>query len=161
LKDELETERAKAATPVAKDWSDFQNLAATLAEADDADDARLRLRTVLRRRFSEIWLRIHAKGAARLVFVQAWFADVPTRHRTFLIYYRPAANQRPLRWEVRSWLDDASLDVRNPAEAKIIARTQERILDDAFTGRLFDVFNDNVGAALTEELLEVWAAPIT
>jgi hypothetical protein len=80
-------------------------LGAALDSAPDADEARLRLRTVLRRLVDSVWLYVASRGKDRLAFVRVTFAG-GERHRNFLILHRPPFgnrhSQRPGRWWVAS-----------------------------------------------------------
>jgi DNA invertase Pin-like site-specific DNA recombinase len=121
LKDELEEEKAKAASVPEKDWSQFKDLAETLATAKDQDDARLRLRAILRRMVDSVWLLIVARGRVRLCAAQVWFKDGIIRHRGYLLYCRVAAHRSAGGWRTRSLATVAEagdIDLRKRPDAK-------------------------------------------
>lgn len=132
LKEDLEREQAEAARPAEHDWQEFRDLAGSLAAAPDlaealaaapdADDVRLRLRAVLRRRVESIRLQIARHGRGRLAVVQVWFAE-GGRHRDYAIYYKQAARNCAGGWWVRSVAGDlATLDLRDPKDAAELAK---------------------------------------
>jgi hypothetical protein len=102
--------RQKAANPLSEAWGECQSLIGALDAAPDPEDARVRLRTALRRIIDSVWLLVvprprrprkvrrdrKLKGKTtgaywdRLCAVQIWFAD-GRRHRDYLIHYRPPA----------------------------------------------------------------------
>lgn len=96
LKQEIEEEQVKAAHKPEKDWAEFKDLAQALAAADDPEDARLRLRGVLRRVIESIWVLAVPRGRTRLYSILINFGD--GRIRDILLLYRPAANHCEGRW---------------------------------------------------------------
>jgi DNA invertase Pin-like site-specific DNA recombinase len=121
---ELEGARAAASVPVEVSWSEARDLAALLADADDPEDVRLRLRTVLRRVVTGMTLLVVPKGRERFAAVQVDFHGGAKRH--YWLYYRPALSGfggvRPGRWAVRSW----TLGVE-PDLAKCVAEVGEEV----------------------------------
>jgi DNA invertase Pin-like site-specific DNA recombinase len=98
--------RQAAAVPVSAAWPDLKSLAAVLGSALDPRDARLRLRTAIRRTVSSMHVLIVPRGRDRLAALTLGFSD-STARRNVLIFYRPAANPggsspSPARWAVRS-----------------------------------------------------------
>jgi hypothetical protein len=84
--------RQKAAHPLSETWGEAQSLIDALASAPDPEDARLRLRSAMRRMIEGIWLLVVPRNRFRLAAVQIWF-DGGKRHRDYLILYRsPKAN---------------------------------------------------------------------
>src|SRR5207302_715025 len=71
-----------------------KTLLGALDAAPDPTDARLRLRSALRRIVDSIWLLVVPRGQTRLFAVQVWFAE-GKRHRDYLILHQAAkANGR-------------------------------------------------------------------
>jgi DNA invertase Pin-like site-specific DNA recombinase len=125
--------RQKAAHPLSESWGQAQSLLATLDAAPDPDDARLRLRSSLRRMIEEIWLLIVPRGRDRLAAVQVWFAG-NKRHRDFLIFHRaPWGNARTKiagSWEVQSLasvVKPGNLDLRRPDHVRRLEAALERL----------------------------------
>jgi len=102
--------RIKAAHPASESWGEAQSLIAALDKAPDPTDARMRLRSALRRIISEIVLLIVPRGGHRLCAAQVWFTS-GERQRSFLIY-RPHGNTRKrlnlAGWTVLSFADIAT-----------------------------------------------------
>jgi DNA invertase Pin-like site-specific DNA recombinase len=121
LTSRLAAARAKAAHPLAESWGECQTLVSVLDNAPDPADARLRLRSALRRVVSEIWLLVVPRGLTRLVAVQVYFDG--DGHRDYLIYYQPPhysfAGHREGRWWARSLKEELAtgLDLRDPDHA--------------------------------------------
>jgi DNA invertase Pin-like site-specific DNA recombinase len=80
--------RQRAAHPLSEAWGQAQSLLAVLDSAPDPDDARLRLRSSLRRIVADIWLLVVPRGCDRLAAVQIWFTGYK-RHRSYVILHRP------------------------------------------------------------------------
>jgi DNA invertase Pin-like site-specific DNA recombinase len=89
LAEKLAEARQKAAHPLSVAWADTQTLIEALDSAPDPTDARLRLRSAMRRIVEGIYLLPVARGRDRVCAVQIWFAD-GKRHRDYLIFHRPA-----------------------------------------------------------------------
>src|SRR5207244_3768912 len=64
-------ESLHAAHPLSEAWGEAQGLLSVVKTDDDC----LRLRTVLRRIVSAIWLLVVPRGRDRLAFAQVWFED--------------------------------------------------------------------------------------
>jgi hypothetical protein len=124
LAEQLVEARHQAAHPLSESWGECKSLVDTLAAAPDQRDARLRLRSALRRIADTIMLLVVVRGQDRLAAVQIWFAG-GKRHRDYLILYRRGggggANPfRPAQSWVRSLADVAkpgSLDLRDRGHA--------------------------------------------
>lgn len=125
LVERLARAREKAANPLSESWGEAQSLSRVLAAAPDPEDARLRLRSALRRILDSVWLLVVPRGRDRLAAVQVWFAE-RKRCRDYLILYRPALANRVGRtteggWWVRSFADvmkPGDLDLRKRADVK-------------------------------------------
>jgi DNA invertase Pin-like site-specific DNA recombinase len=122
LKEQLEAEEIENAHPLADSWRDAQDLIDALKSADDPEDARLRLRSAIRRITDVAMLLIVPRGRARLCGVQFHFRE--GARRDYLLYYRPASKSfgkpSPASWSCRSLanLGDAEdLDLRRPEDA--------------------------------------------
>jgi DNA invertase Pin-like site-specific DNA recombinase len=121
---ELQEEMAKAVRPAEKAWADLPSLVEMIAK--EGDDARLRLRPVLRRLIEDARVLIVRRGAWQLCTVQFFFTG--GARRDYLIAYRPAANQRPALFpEPRSLSPEhaTDLDLRDPAH---VARLEKALL---------------------------------
>jgi DNA invertase Pin-like site-specific DNA recombinase len=105
LVEQLQEARQKAAFPLSEVWGSVQTLAETLAKAADPMDARLRLRSALRRIISGIWIVVVPRGHNRLCEAQVWFAG-GERYRSYFIIHRPprsnGAKRVPGRWFVNA-----------------------------------------------------------
>jgi hypothetical protein len=104
IKEELEREQAAALCPPDRDWTAFRDLAAALESAEDPEDARIRLQSVLRRTIQSISLLITGRGAIRLAVAQVWF--VSGSMREYRVYHRPpkwtGVRRKPGSWCVES-----------------------------------------------------------
>jgi DNA invertase Pin-like site-specific DNA recombinase len=124
----LAAAREKAAHPLSEAWGETQTLIEALDSAPDPDEARLRLRSALRRIIDSVWLLVMPQGRARLCAVQIWFAD-GQRHRDYLIaHWQAVVNKwarQPASTEVLSSADVQALgplDLRKPADARRLER---------------------------------------
>jgi DNA invertase Pin-like site-specific DNA recombinase len=154
LADKLAVARAAEATPVAAAWGEFQSLYDVAENAPDRDDARTRLRSVLRRIVSRVWLLAVPCGRTRLAAVRVQFAggdDV----RDFLVVHSPAksngkattpaelrvasfAKRATLAWDDgQQSLQTPSLDIREQSHAAQLATVLER-----FKGDLIELADD-------------------
>jgi DNA invertase Pin-like site-specific DNA recombinase len=120
LADRLAEARQKAASPLSEAWGEAKSLLTALDGAADREDARLRLRSALRRIVSEVRVLVVPQRHDRLAAVQILFAG-SERRRDYLILYRsPKPHARPpveARWWARSLSHDAvpgELDLRRP-----------------------------------------------
>jgi hypothetical protein len=80
--------RHKAAHPLSATWGEARGLLDAIDSAPDPTDARLRLRSALRRIVESAWLLVVPRGRDRVAAVQVYF--VGGARRSFLIYHRPA-----------------------------------------------------------------------
>jgi DNA invertase Pin-like site-specific DNA recombinase len=131
LAEKLATARKEAAHPLSESWGETQSLLAMLDSAADPTDARLRLRSALRRIVSGIWMLVVGRSIDRLAAVQLWFTG-DKRCRDYLILHRPAKSNGKNRveggWWVRSLASVAKpgkLDLRKPGDA---ARLEKALL---------------------------------
>jgi DNA invertase Pin-like site-specific DNA recombinase len=121
---ELAEAQRRAANPLSASWGEAQSLADALDRAPDQEEARLRLRSALRRIVDSIWLLVVPRGLARICAVQVWFVG-GQRHRDYLILHRQAqgggrAATRAGGWWARalaSIIQHGDLDLRDRAAA--------------------------------------------
>jgi DNA invertase Pin-like site-specific DNA recombinase len=123
----LAVARQEAAHPLSESWGEAQSLIGALA-ADNGDELRMRLRSLLRRMTEVMCVVLVARGTVRLCAVQVWFAG-GKRHRDYLIVHRAAKDNGRKRtaggWSCRSLAEVArpgDLDLRRPADAAALAR---------------------------------------
>jgi DNA invertase Pin-like site-specific DNA recombinase len=116
--------RQRAATPLSESWGAAQSLMSAIDQAPDPEDARLRLRSALRRMVDSIYLLVVPHGRDRICAVQVHFAGGKKR-RDYLILHRPPRANGTVRtagsWEVRSLATVAKpddLDLRKPDHAR-------------------------------------------
>jgi DNA invertase Pin-like site-specific DNA recombinase len=84
----LATARQKALHPVSEQWGECKSLLEALSTAPDKMEARLKLRSVLRRVIEAIYLVVVPRGLDRLAQVEIYFRD-SERTRSYFIAYRP------------------------------------------------------------------------
>jgi hypothetical protein len=126
--------RQKAAHPLSESWGEAQSLIGALTSAPDPQDARLRLRSALRRIVDSIFLLVVPRGRSRLALVQLYFTGKHEgRRRTYLVFHRPAIGNGKARTEpktfVQAWSQEESdgiglegeVDLRDPVEAAKVA----------------------------------------
>jgi DNA invertase Pin-like site-specific DNA recombinase len=117
--------RQKAASPLSEAWGQTQSLLAALDSAPDQLDARLRLRSAIRRIVSAVWLLIVRRGEGRLCAVQIWFAG-EKRRRDYLIAHRQPRGNRWGRtreggwktWSLAEVAEPGALDLRKAPDAE-------------------------------------------
>jgi DNA invertase Pin-like site-specific DNA recombinase len=115
---ELQDELAKAARPVSRAWEELPGLVDMIRKG--GDEARLRLRPVLRRVIEDARVLIVPRRSWQLVAVQFYFAGRAAR-RDYLIVRQAAANRRPGGWWARSFAEaplPGNLDLRKPEHAR-------------------------------------------
>jgi DNA invertase Pin-like site-specific DNA recombinase len=125
--------RQKAAHPLSESWGECQSLIDALENAADKDDARLRLRSALRRMVDSMVLLVVPRVKDRLAAVQIWFAG-GKRHRDYVIWHRPVRGNHRVRIEARSMvvslataLKLGDLDLRRPEHARRLQKSLERL----------------------------------
>jgi DNA invertase Pin-like site-specific DNA recombinase len=112
--EQLQEELARSVKPASRAWKDVPSLVERIAK--EGDEARLKLRSALRRAVESIWVLIVRRGATRLAAVQVYFHG--GTHRDYLIVHRTAGNQRKEQWETRSFASEAGgFDLRNRKDA--------------------------------------------
>jgi DNA invertase Pin-like site-specific DNA recombinase len=122
--EQLQEELARSVRPASRAWKDVPSLVERIAK--EGDEARLKLRTALRRTVESIWVLIVRKGATRLAAVQVYFHG--GAHRDYLIRHRTAGNQRKEEWESRSFASEAGgFDLRNPKDATELVQVLEKL----------------------------------
>jgi DNA invertase Pin-like site-specific DNA recombinase len=122
--------RREAAHPQAESWGEFRCILDVIHSAPDPEEARLRLRSVLRRVVDSVWLLVVPRGRNRLCAAQVWFTG-GKEHRDYLILHQSARGNGKGReeghWHARSLPPAAakgvSLDLRRRAEAEQLATT--------------------------------------
>jgi hypothetical protein len=119
--------KARATCTPAEAWKDFGSLVSVLENAPNPPDARMRLRSALRRLAEGIWLLVVPRGHDRLAAAQIWFAG-GQEHRDYLILHRPPRSNGKTytegRWAVRSLASVAAsgdLDLRQLEDARLLA----------------------------------------
>jgi DNA invertase Pin-like site-specific DNA recombinase len=125
-KDDLEAAlaaaRQRVAHPLTETWGELPSLVQLLRDAADREDARVRLRSVLRRLVAAVYLLVVPRGLERLFAVQVVFrGERDGLRRDYLGLYRPAAGRRPGGWWVRSLAEVArpgDFDLRKPDHAR-------------------------------------------
>jgi DNA invertase Pin-like site-specific DNA recombinase len=118
---ELQEELAKAVRPAEKAWKNLPSLVDVIAK--EGDDARIRLRPVLRRLIEDARVLIVRRRSWQYCAVQ--FVFTGGGRRDYLIVNQSAAYRRPGGWWARSLASVAApgdLDLRNPEHA---ARLEE------------------------------------
>jgi DNA invertase Pin-like site-specific DNA recombinase len=121
--------RQNAAHPLSESWGECQSLVDALASAPDPSDARLRLRSVLRRIVESICLLVVPRGKDRLAAVQVWFSG-GKKHRDYLITHRAWRGNGKVRIEARSHVCSLAdvlklgpLDLRQPQHAQRLEKS--------------------------------------
>lgn len=124
---QLQDELAKVARPAERAWGELPSLVDMIREG--GDEARLRLRPVLRRVVSEARVLIVPRGSYRFCAVQVFFAG-SDRRRSYVIQHQTAGNGRKGGWEVAeaAWAaKTGELDLRKPAHAARLVKFLETI----------------------------------
>jgi DNA invertase Pin-like site-specific DNA recombinase len=122
LVERLSEARQKAANPLREAWGECKTLLAALDKAPDANEARLRLRAVVRRIIESVWLLVVPRGLDRLCAVQIWFGG-GERCRNYLVWHRPpngltGAEGSWWAWSLASVVKSGDLDLRRPEDAR-------------------------------------------
>jgi DNA invertase Pin-like site-specific DNA recombinase len=125
---QLQEELSRTVKPAARSWKELPGLVQLIRTADNPDDVRLKLRTVLCQVIDEVWVLIAKNGAYQIVVVQVFFRG-DTR-REYVLLYRPAAHQRAMVAEAKSLADVVKvddLDLRRLADAEELAAKLEAL----------------------------------
>jgi hypothetical protein len=141
LTTELAGAQENKARPASKDFAMSKQLLKILDNAPDPDDVRLRLRSVLRRLISEIWLLVvpaGSQGRERFAVVQIFFAGRDT-HRVYVIHHRPGVangasrkdpitegHSMPIKWQGHTW------DLRDKQAALELAEVVQGLADGSW-----------------------------
>lgn len=124
----IREEETKAARPADRDWDEFRDLAAALDEAEDKEDARLRLRAALQRRVREITVQIVSlPKRVKVMSAQVRFVDSDLE-RNYIICHKAPANRNS---KGGSWVESTdrfvALDLCKPTDAKKVQALLERL----------------------------------
>jgi DNA invertase Pin-like site-specific DNA recombinase len=114
---QLQDELARSVRPAERAWRELPSL--TKLVEDQGDEARLRLRSVLRSVIAEIHLLIVRRGSYSLAAAQVFFTG--GNRRDYLITSQSAGYHRPGGWWARSLATIAKaddLDLRKPEHAR-------------------------------------------
>jgi hypothetical protein len=125
LADELAVARREAANPVSEYWGEFGNLHDALRRAADQADARIRLRSALRRMVGGIWCLFVARGRWQYAAVQVWFTG--GSHRDYLIRHARTPGSPGV--ATRSFVAPGAdgLDLRKPNHARRLERVLAKL----------------------------------
>lgn len=133
LVEKLAVAKQKAAHPVSESWGEAQTLIGALDTAPDQDDARIRLRGVLRRVVESIWMFVVPRGLDRWCVAQVFFHE-SGKYQTYLILYRAArANGKArvdAKWYCRSFADvagEGDKSLKDPITAALWAKLLEKM----------------------------------
>jgi len=140
LLQQLTDARQSAAAPLSEAWKECQSLASALDSAPDQEEARVRLRSALRRIVDSFWCLFCPRGSMRLAAVQVWFTG--GAHRDYLILHQRAranvAASRPAQWCVRPLADVArsdNLDLRQREHGQRLLTILESLDVSRMVGR--------------------------
>jgi DNA invertase Pin-like site-specific DNA recombinase len=124
--------RAKLAHPLAESWGECLSLSSALDKAPDPEDARLRLRSALRRVVDQIFLLVVPRRLERMAAVQIFFKG--GGRRDYLIFYLPPhhgfGGRKEACLQTYSLTDGAALgplDLRKPAHAARLEKALQRL----------------------------------
>jgi Recombinase/Resolvase, N terminal domain len=106
--------RRRAAHPLDAAWEETRSLLNAIDSAEDKNDIRLKLRTVLRRIVEEIRVLVVPRGRDRLAAVQIRFTG-GTKQRSYLILHRPPRANGKVRRE-GSWSARPLAEVAQPGD---------------------------------------------
>jgi DNA invertase Pin-like site-specific DNA recombinase len=123
LTEEWDRLKAEQINPASEEWRKLPNLADALEQAEDQEDARIRLRAVLRRTISSIQVLVVPRGRERLAAVQVHFCKDGKR-RDYLLYFKPVIGRTP---SASTWCRSlatihtgADLDLRRRVDAEAL-----------------------------------------
>lgn len=128
LSERLAIAREKAGNPTGEAWGQCKGLIEMLDTVSDKRDARVRLRSALRRIVDEIRLLVVRRGRTRLCAVQMFFVDGKCR-RSYLIIHTPPKDNGKQRQDghlsYRSFAESGvkeSFDMRNAKHVEELLR---------------------------------------
>jgi DNA invertase Pin-like site-specific DNA recombinase len=136
---DLQDELARTAKPLTKTWADLPTLIDVIRKAPDPDEVRLKLRPTVRVIVESAHVLIVPCRAWRACVVQFDFVGGARRH--WIIYYRPAANRRPVFAESASFANSAipGADLRDQAAVAkletLLMKHMTKLADDAERAR--------------------------
>jgi hypothetical protein len=127
LEERQQAAKQREAAPLEEAWNETKTLLKAMENAEDKNQFRTRLRAVLRREITEIWLLIVPRGRSRLCAMQAWFTG-GKQHRDYIILHQAAkANATMKRVDAERWRDSLTclteaeeLDLRRPEDAEAL-----------------------------------------
>ena len=127
---QLATAREEAATPISAAWGECQTLLSALDSAPDPQEARVRLRSALRRITESVWCMFVARGTDRVAAVQILFAG--GNRRNYVILHKRgkgnAASHTASTWQVRSLTDMVKAGVLDLRNREHVAQLEEALL---------------------------------
>jgi DNA invertase Pin-like site-specific DNA recombinase len=146
--------RARASCPAGEAWKEFGSLLSVLDNSPDVNDARMRLRSALRRTVEEIQMLVVPRIRDRLAAVQVSFPG--GARRDYLILHRPHRGNGKARKEgwfkVRSITDKEMAavgltlfggDLRDPDDSANTLSYLESLPQDLLEGAVFGAYSAN------------------
>lgn len=130
--DLLAAARLKAANPLAESWGEARGLLQTLRDAADQRDARVRLRSAIRRIVDSVHLLFVPRGDVRLCVAQVMFQP-DSKSRLYFLWHRNARDfkkngRRPVSWGVWSGLPPAKLADEDAALVASVKATTAKLV---------------------------------
>ena len=125
---DLQDELARSAKPASRAWKELPGLAELVQSADDPDEVRLRLRSLLRRLVEDVRVLMVRRGSWQLLAAQVFF--VGGARRQYLIANQSAGNCRKGGWYAKALAEAISptdLDLRQDAHAAELAADLEAL----------------------------------
>lgn len=123
LRGQIEEAEREAVSPLGAAWNEYPNLHDAIRAAEDATDARTRLRAVLRRIVSEVRCLFVKRDGSRVAVAQVWFTG--GEHRDYIIHHTPARVGRAEAWSCQSMKlpgVKGGFDLRDKAHAAELER---------------------------------------
>jgi DNA invertase Pin-like site-specific DNA recombinase len=151
-----EAAQREAASPLSEAWTDCRSLIDTLDSAPDPEEARVRLRAVIRRVVRKIDVLTVPQGAVRLARVTVYFAG-PLKFHTYFIAHRPkqggAVGTRPGGWAFVAWtFDQADVERVN----RMLAEAEAKLEAMRAAGQEPPEYEDPPGTLTPEDELIEW-----
>jgi DNA invertase Pin-like site-specific DNA recombinase len=125
----LQDEMTRNAKPAAKSWNELPSLVDLIRKSDDPNTVRLKLRPILRQLIDKVLVLVVKVGAWQHCVVQVYFSGGKAK-RDYLLSYRPAANNRPVQWFIRSWTDKELRKAKMPQQFDLSHRDPTCIGED-------------------------------